>query len=375
MKKNNSGFTLIELIVVMAIFSIMMAGLFLSFRLLASQSTRHFHLAETSINVAIASNIIERDLAMVGYGMAEDYTQVPAFTIAPHPRKAVGTVGGALILRGLAGAVATPAAQRWSYIQQVNMGGNIATYATWSGAPFNATEENLVLNDRVLMVEPSSRELIVDTGTANRNHRFIYPGASGSLISRPANHTYSFIAEQQAGTMLYGFYSDSGLDATTTDPYYTISYSLGGILPAECAATTTNLIRAEGIDGNGGTPLLSCVRDFAFAFGLDDNEDGVIDRWDTGGSYIEANYVGSTAPKVLNRRLKQIRVYILVQDGIRDPEYTFSNPDTSVAANQVRVGELNLPGGATGHIVTLTPAELHYRWKMLSIAVTTRNIR
>jgi hypothetical protein len=135
-----------------------------------------------------------------------------------------------------------------------------------------------------------------------------------------------------------------------------------------------------------GTPLISCVLGFRFAFGLDIvNEDGQIDSWDSTGATVES-YAGPTGPQVLSKRLKQIRVYLLVQDGNRDATYTYSNPDPAFAMNpnQIRIGEADLVGGVTGGgftvaagpaPATLTAAQRQYRWKMLTLAVTPRNIR
>jgi hypothetical protein len=39
------------------------------------------------------------------------------------------------------------------------------------------------------------------------------------------------------------------------------------------------------------------------------------------------------------------------------------------------VGELDLVGGATGRDVQLTSAQRNYRWRVVTIVVTPRNIR
>jgi membrane-bound lytic murein transglycosylase B len=105
---------------------------------------------------------------------------------------------------------------------------------------------------------------------------------------------------------------------------------------------------------------MTCVRDFQVAFALDTNEDGTIDAWDAAGSTANG-YSASD----LRKRLKQVLVYILVQVSDRDPNYTY--PATSV-----RVGDRGL---GTGRDVTLTAAQRQYRWRVIPLNITPRNIR
>jgi hypothetical protein len=56
--------------------------------------------------------------------------------------------------------------------------------------------------------------------------------------------------------------------------------------------------------------------------------------------------------------------------------YTYVNPDPNASApDTIRVGELDLVGGTTGRDVQLTAAQRNYRWRVLTIVVTPRNIR
>jgi hypothetical protein len=150
-------------------------------------------------------------------------------------------------------------------------------------------------------------------------------------------------------------------------PYYTIEYSLGGTPPSVCAPGTRNLLRAESKDYDppvSGQPVMNCVRDFQIAFGLDTkNEDGVIDMWDP---FSADTY----ETKMLGKIIKQIRVHILVQNGNYDPFYTYSNPDPAISPNMIHVGD-----SVAGKDITLTERQRNYRWKVISINVTPRNLR
>jgi hypothetical protein len=174
-------------------------------------------------------------------------------------------------------------------------------------------------------------------------------------------------------------------DGDATVPYYTVKYYLGGTSPSNCAPGTQSLLRAESrttTAPSGGDPVMSCVRDFEVAFGITDNDVSTgspdpslaanvpINKWDNGVT------ASSYSPSELNQRLKQIRVYILVQEGSKDLSYTYVNPDPNASApDTIRVGELSLVGGTTGRDVQLTAAQRNYRWRVLTIVVTPRNIR
>jgi hypothetical protein len=125
---------------------------------------------------------------------------------------------------------------------------------------------------------------------------------------------------------------------------------------------------------------MSCVLDFQVAFGITDSTASPdptlavnfpINKWDSGA--VSAAY----SPLELKQRLKQIRVYILIQEGNKDMTYTYMNPDPNAAApDKIRVGELSLVGGATGrNFGPLNSAQRNYRWRVLTIVVTPRNIR
>jgi hypothetical protein len=96
-------------------------------------------------------------------------------------------------------------------------------------------------------------------------------------------------------------------------------------------------------------------------FDLDTNEDGSVDFRAEGGQHGSID-----TARNLRRRLKEVRVYILVQVGGRDPSYTYP------VAN-VRVGDSSLGTGKPD--VTLTADQRQYRWRVISLNVTPRNIR
>jgi prepilin-type N-terminal cleavage/methylation domain-containing protein len=374
MKNNKSGITLIELLIVLSVFSVVMAGLYSAYRTLMVQGVKEFRKTASSVELDIAGGILERDLMMAGYGLAEDYSLVTA-VVPPYPVAAQATEGGAipdtLTLRGTAIGMGSRAAQGWTYVYKAAVGVN-PTFQTW-----NDQREDVNKDDGVLIMEPSTKKILALPAS---DCFFTFNGNNNNVTSTSTSQPYPFNNVFQEGTVLYGFYS------TTTPPIatqlqYDVVYSTSAPGPANVLSTCepgTRTLRRSETKGGGATvsPLFNCVLDFQVALGLDTDENGSIDLWDNGG-VVAQTWGGITSSKVLNRRLKQIRVYILVQDGMRDPTYTYSNPDPAYAAtpNTIRVGDLTLTGGAVGRDVVLTPAQRQYRWKMISFAVTPRNIR
>jgi hypothetical protein len=342
MMNNQKGTSFIELMVALAIFLLVTGGILGVYIALSGHSAREYRIAESVMEGEIARNIIERDIMMAGYGLADDYGQLD---LDPRPVQAVDAASGgpsdSLVLRGTAIGILSKSAQGWSYLTSKNPD----LFRKWDD-----DRENVSKDDRVIYLEPASRELLTSEGSAI----FRYPATP---------------AGSDRGALVYGLSSDD-----VKLPYYTVEFTLGGTPPSSCAKGSMNLLRAESINSDppapaNRKPVMNCVRDFQVAFGLDTNEDGNIDTWDpVGGDFISETYDGKT----LRKRLKQMRVYILVQSGSYDPDYTYYNPEPAGEPDTICVGDKNLH---TGRDVTLTPAQRKYRWEVFSLNVTPRNLR
>jgi prepilin-type N-terminal cleavage/methylation domain-containing protein len=365
---SDKGLTLIELLVTLAIFSVVIAGVYAVYITQIRHSTREYILAESEMELVVAKTIIERDIMMAGYGIADDYNGL-VFTPSAvligatdniSPGATENPLGGSYPTTGLAGAdslymtgtalgIYSRAAQKWTCIKDVAP----VNFEIW-GDP----REDIESGDRVIYMEPNTRTIITDQAT----WRFEYP-------STPA-----FQFSEGKGILLYGLSRppQSG-KAEMPRPYYIVQYRLGGSpadMPGICSKGTRSLERAEMSDGESIEPLLSCVRDFQVSFGLDTDDDGTIDTWDPINT---GNFqTGAYDLKILRRRLKQVRVYILVQAGNRDPDYMYSNPDNPAKPNTIRVGEIIL---GTGRDITLTTDQRRYRWRVMTISVTPRNVK
>ncbi len=336
---NNRGFSLIEVLIVIGIFSVLMAAVSVTFSTQVRHGSREYRVAESEVELGIVKNLLERDIALAGYGLADDYG-----TTGFSPRSVQRQTGpNALILMGTALGLNDRfgAPLHWTYATAA-----APTFRVWGDS-----REDLLTNDRVILLEPNTEQIL--TQGAATPWLFRYNGSGSNL--RDSDGTVW--ASPTIGTLVYG------VDPGATQPYATVTYSLNAAnLPSNCATGTSNLERAESWGGAAVTiPLLACTLSLQTAFGLDTNDDGTIDLWDNNAGAVASGYSQAT----LAKRLKQVRVYLLVQIGNRDASYTYP-------AATVRVGDTLL---ATGADVPLNAEQRRFRWRLVSIDVTPRNVR
>ena len=334
---------MIELLISLAILGVMLSGVYSAFVTQTQNSTREFKVAQSELEIGIGKNIIERDLAMAGYGLAEDYSAAIPPVPVPSVAAATNANPDTLTLTGTALGIESREAQGWTFISTVTAGPPpVPAFATWTDS-----REDVVVNDSVIIMEPGTKKLLTEGGV----WKFLYNGPNVNLAPG--------LTDPKTGTLAYGVDDNAAL------PYATVAYSLSNAnLPTNCEANTMSLVRAETWTAVAGAPnpLLTCVLDFQVAFGLDtvDDESRQIDLWDNGG-VIAQGYDAAT----LRKRIKQIRTYLLVQVSNRDANYTFP-------VNTVRVGESLL---ATGRDVPLSAEQRKYKWKVINLTMTPRNIR
>lgn len=366
-----TGVGLVEILITLSIFSILMATVYSAFVAQTRQATTEYRLAEAEMELGIAKNILERDLALAGYGLADDYdfdndgdqdfTTTKVATVTNS-----STAPDVLKMRGTGLGLASRSTQAWTYISAVS--------GTPRFQPWNDPRENFrrgvpdTSRDTVILLEPRTKKLIVQ-GT---NWHFRFDGYSSNLVTAASSGggTGTTLASPQVGTVVYGLQRMNvpAGQPQAAQPYYTVQYSLSSTgLPAGCADGTFNLLRDESTASDdpsanapAATPILSCVLDFQVACGLDTDENGDVNLVDNGCTQVTG---GTYTPTMVKRRLKQIRLYVLVQYGKRDDGYTY--PESSVL-----VGE-----SGAGRTVDLTTAQLKYRWKLLKISGTLRNAR
>ena len=417
MLRNSKGFTLVEMIVVMAVFIVVIVISGEVFQTVLQQTSKVFRSEESNIEGIVGLEVFRHDLQQAGYGLfteplctaytgeaaavpASTYNEVarliddpcsppespvPALRVPPRALVAGNNLSGVadstsesgktynvlvgsdyLALKGLT-LGRNIASQKWTYLTQDSSGAIPKIWA--SGA------ENLKDADKVLLMR---RSLTQTTKTLA-----IVPGSSSSFYTAFSNTAFSKYSTNASDYVIYGLNGNS----TTQMPFNRSDYfvarpSTVGAVPALCAPNVGTLYKTTVDQGDGKLtylPLLDCVADMQVVLGWDLTignttslgQDGLIDTWSSPdaqfrfGSAAQADVEAAMAdPKLLASALKIVKVYILAQIGRKDPGYTSPSPITVGDS-----GELSI----TRNYV-LSADKLNYRWKVYRIVVRPKNL-
>jgi prepilin-type N-terminal cleavage/methylation domain-containing protein len=420
---NNKGFTLVELIVVMAVFIIVIMITGDTFNRILGQSIKLSKMEESNIEGVVGLEMFRHDLEQAGFGLPTIYNEtippvyreagyLPANKLndAPNgiPRALVfnsfsssaskdtnpasGTSFGVLSntwyvgIKGM-GLSRSSTAGRWSYVSYSSTG---------SKPPKVWVSDNLDSNDRVVLVRRTfgsgkfESQLVYDTATPDAywqnysNSGFVpqFSPASREEIL----YVYGVVPQGSSSNGL-------GMPFNRAD-YFVAIPGTSTQLASTCAPGTGILYKAtvnHEFNSPGGklqyTPLLDCVADMQVVIGWDlwdatnnvFGQDGVIDTWSNGINEKGDLTRTTTAPtsevtvdvvkdafknaETIRKSLKMLKVYLLAQNGKKDSNY---QGPVSIAMGEP--GELSLT--RTYDLSSLR----NYRWKLYRIVVRPKNL-
>lgn len=363
------GFSLIETVVAMALFMIIMMITANAFDKMAASSRSVMKSAESNIEGLVGLEMLRKDIAQAGYGVPwtveADYQEAVAMSIvtpvfdgytglndtprrSPRPITSINNGGynGSDYLAIKSSVVAMNTATKKSAI--IRQTGPISQSNPKS--PFKGT-------DLVYVVRP----VFASSGAVTNKvliGRATYANVSTSASTfRPDNANDTFI--------IYGL-DDSQMRAPfNRADYFIYRPTNDKKVPDTCAkVANTSIQDTTGIgilykavmnQANGSYtnyPLLDCVLDMQVVYGFDTAEPEGID-FHTGAPLTSAIDIRT--------QLKEVRVYILAQDGGKDRSYTYPN-------SSVYIGEFD-----SGHLFDFTTANLkdwqNYRWKLYTLVV------
>ncbi len=405
MKLNQRGFTLIEMIVVMAVFITVLMVTAGSFNTILTQASKLFRSEESNIEGIVGLEMLRHDLQQAGYGLftettdyADEAADAPASTYndAPNnvPRPIVAgnnvaatTVDATTIASGsdylaIKGTTVgrTKSAQKWTFLR---ISSGVVSVQKWqSGA------ENLESSDKAILIRkqfgtPMRSSIVRDP---LGDHYYAYSDVAFEHLSSAAQSIYT----------VYGVHTPSSTDTANSlrfpfnrsDYFVATPGSTSSIkLPAYCAPGTGILYKTTVKHANGKLlylPLLDCVLDMQVVLGWDMNNDGVIDTYSNAdGSQVSSGIAEGTVLNVqaalgttnnnsltlfpnMRSSLKMVKVYVLAQNGRRDTNYTSPSPLTvgdAGEASLTRVGGLSLAAN-----------QLNYRWKLYRLVVRPKNL-
>jgi len=425
MIRKQDGFSLVELLVALVVFSFVIAAATGMFIPLVYQFKQQSKIAESHIEGIVGLEILRSDLEHAGFGLPwyfpDDTITYTEATVSPAkdhgfndssgnpPRPVIagenfnftGSVNGNLSITGIVHGTdtgsdylvikstvvsGTNTSQKWTYIINEN--------EPKPRTLGNSTYDLVPVNDRVIVLRPK----VSDT----RLHELVMDGTNFftqySANAFPANYSPTKPAETY---LIYGV-APSALKR----PFNRADYFVGipDTLPQRCATGTGILYKvvlsqADGTFPTATTvPLLDCVADMQVVFGLDMDQDGIIGTYSNadGSTVVDATNItgqteGKTAGDVQNiltahgdladyrSALQEVRVYILAHEGQKDPNYTY--PYSTVIVGPTDPNDPASPYLATqvGRSFDFTKSGItdwqKYRWKLYSIVVKLKNTR
>ena len=300
----SKGYSLVELIVVMAIFMAIIIITSQAFNTILKVSTQQSQSSESDTQGVIGLEIFRVDLEHAGYGLpwimsfpAEfDEAKAPANSLAPGinsenfndkyntstdsnkvPRaiqSATSSTDGRdyfaikSVLAGMSDTV-----KKWAYVEGVGGASQLKTWGT----------NDLAINERVVTIESRTKRL-VPTSTAD----FSYLVTSPNMVP-PANYQ----AQQDTDVYVtYGLMPSASSATAPRAPYNRVDYYVKrptstSDIPTRCAPGTGILYKAVMLHGTSGGftqyPLMECVADMQVVFnvaadgvnGVDVNQNGL----------------------------------------------------------------------------------------------------
>lgn len=371
-----NGFTLIELIIVMALFMGIIIISSQVFNTILAQSSLQSKSSQSEIQGVIGLEVMRSDLEHAGYGLpwllsfvAEfDEGQAAVGELAPGidtksfndkynttsdtnkvPRAvqaAASTTDGRdyLVIKSILAGM-SDTTKKWAYIDGLDASSSIKL---WGANDF-------AINERVITIESRTKMLIgTSTASADFSYKLTAPNMTPPKAVSPSTANF----QPQTDTAVYIVYGVSPASDLRV-PYNRLDYyvKLPATMPSRCAPGTGILYKAlmNHTDGKFTEyPLVECVADMQVVFSLDTNGDGGVDL------HVSENGLSGLSAKEIREQLKEIRVYIVAHEGGKDPGYSHSSANIIVGEGNGRTLDLSALAGS---------GYKNYRWKTYKLVV------
>ncbi|MEZ0329751.1 MAG: prepilin-type N-terminal cleavage/methylation domain-containing protein [Dissulfuribacterales bacterium] len=367
---DKSGFTLVEIMVYLAILLIIMTAVFNSFIKVTQPTFRQAEIAETKLETGLGMDLLRLDLEHAGFGLfwriptgaALVYGEPAPFSHSNEVPRALESADDSanslnnadyLVIRAT-NVARSRASQTWGYVMR-DASHNIVVQSMGDDAFANG--------DRVLVVRPEIapsqyRQLVMNGGAWVTN-----PTAAALTNFAPTASPNDPNGERY---LIYGID-----DAAAARPFNRTDYYISNAnVPAHCAPGTGVLVKAVANQADNNftiLPIVDCVADFQVVYHLDTDGDG---GWDT---IRNASSIAALNPQQIRDQVKEVRCYVLAHEGGRDTYYEHSTDTMNVG--EVDAGG-NLLAGRSFNIRNNIPGNwANYRWKVYSLAVTPKNLK
>lgn len=386
MSRNDKGFTLTELLITMLVFIVVIMAAANILIGILNQFKQQAKSAEMNIEGIVGLEMMKRDIEHAGYGLAWNlntatYSEALNDAATPHDDQTfndgppnnptrgtelagasnppgalrsgngLGTYGSDIIVVKAVSVATNGASSKWTHLFPGN------TVTEW-----NPTSERMVTNDRAVVhsLTGNTARLIMSGGTFTARY---------NAAAAPDGLTVAGFAptDNSDVRVVYGI-ADADNSALRMPfnraDFYMRVPATAGILPSRCAIGTGILYKATVNQADGNMtelPLLDCVADMQVIYGRDTDADGSIDN-------VTDDISALTSVQV-RQQVKQVRIYVLAQEGQRDIAFTF---DT----NPIYVGDASVGSGRNFNFATAGITDWqNYRWKLLTLIVSPKNLR
>jgi prepilin-type N-terminal cleavage/methylation domain-containing protein len=366
-QKPEAGFTMIELMITMVIFVLAITASSQIFTKLVTQFKQQSKIAETNIEGIVGLELLRQDIEHAGLGLPWNisgvaYTEATDATYNDAPgdpprafisgNSALANGADYLVIKSASSATSSAGGKN----TRLTSDGNVRT---WS-----STTDDLGGTDRVIVISP---------GSSDSNSRALV--VSGGSYNASLNNVSSFAPLDEMDVRLVYGISPANTTNALRAPFNRADYYLSAAnVPTRCANGTSVLYRATLNHETGDLdemPVLDCVADLQVIFidnnGVPHNDLSFTDALPDG------NGNGVIDSSETRDQLREVNVYILAQEGQKDPTFTFNN--YTAGGTSVRVGS----SAVFGRDLDLAAAGItdyaNYRWKLYSIFVQTNNLR
>lgn len=434
---SNRGYSLVEMLIVMVIFSVVIVMVGTSFSTLLKYSSGAAKREESNIEGNVGLEVMRRDISSAGFGLPTSYNisgapvyaeakNAPASTLndgssaSKIPRALAATYNLAATSDSSAGVSYTtvansdylaikatsvgkdPAAQKWTYAgysdtppvppRSWTTG---AVHNPQSAVPNLSNGDVVIALDRSTTATDAGYDLLKDAGTGNYWTSF-----------SPAGLPAAFSAISQQDTVF--IYGIAGSGTTPRMPFNRVDYFVArpdsaALMPNYCAPNTGILYRGQVKHGPGvdaGTleyqPVLDCVAGMRVVLGwnlLDSTGSlvtdagktgsGAIDTWtNASGGNLRSSYTGSTPAlndaymSALAMNPAQLRTKLKVVKVYLLVQ--IGKKDTSYTSpspiNLYANDESSTTPSGTVSTYTLAPEMLNYRWKVYKLVIRPKNL-
>ncbi|MDD3846936.1 MAG: prepilin-type N-terminal cleavage/methylation domain-containing protein [Syntrophorhabdaceae bacterium] len=369
MRKDEQGFSLLELLIAIAIMGIVMAMSMQLLQSLIGGQRQQAAIVAGQFESTLGMEMMRSDVSNAGFGLADEFKSAPGtyseatsnpsqqFNDAPNVPKALAhsnNVGSFtdyiansdyLVIRSPAVGI-NSAAGKWTNITGT-------TVHIWNDVNLD------MVNGRDYMVVIKPRSTL-----GGRAQLIVSAGAYA-----PQYVTSALDVAFQPSTSTGERYLAFGIDDTNIPvrPFNRADYYVKKPSTANpnCASGTGSLVKfalpqSAAVDVTANElPLIECVANMQVVFRLDTNLDGVPED-------PPVNDISGLDALAIKEQVKEVRVYLLTHEGIMDRRFKYGG------ANPITVG----PTAALGTSVNLTAFGTdwdHYRWKVHTLVIKPKS--